>query len=93
MTQCLDLYQPNFDFTYVLRCDASYFAIGAVSLQEYEGKERSLGFYSRELAKGQLNWAPLEREMYAAVGALLQWDGLMNFQPVIVCTRHRPLEH
>jgi len=53
MTQCLDLNQPNYNQPYVLRCDASDFAIGAVLLQEFEGKERPVDFYSRKLAKIQ----------------------------------------
>lgn len=93
MTQCLDLTQPNLNQPYVLRCDARYFAIGASLLQEFEGKESPVGFFSQTLGKLQLNLAPKEKEIYTIVVALLKWSALINFQHRILCTDQRDLEH
>ena len=79
LAQELALYQPNFEQPFILRCDASDFAIGAVLSQIIDGKERPVGFYSRKLTTSQLNWAPKEKEMYAVVAALLKWSGVINF--------------
>ena len=52
-----------------------------------------MAFYSRNLAKGQKNWTPREKETYAIVAALRKWAGWIGFQPVVVKTDHRSLEH
>jgi hypothetical protein len=93
LAQELSLFQPDFEQPYILRCDASEFAIGAVLSQMKNDKECPVGFYSRKLASSQLNWAPREKEMYAVVAALLKWSGVINFQPVLVTTDHRAIEH
>ena len=93
LAQELALYQPDFEQPFILRCDASDHAIGAVLSQIIDGKERPVGFYSRKLTSSQLNWAPKEKEMYAVVAALLKWSGVINFQPVLITTDHRALEH
>ena len=93
LAQEIALYQPDFEKPFILRCDASDHAIGAVLSQVTDGKEHPVGFYSRKLTSSQLNWAPKEKEMYAVVAALLKWSGVINFQPVLVTTDHRALEH
>ena len=89
----LELWQPDLDRPYELRCDASGHAIGAELRQEFEGVWRTVGLFSRKLAKSQLNWAPREKETYAIVAALRKWSGLIGFQPVRVTTDHRALQH
>jgi len=47
LAQELTLFQPDFEKPYILRCDASDFAIGAVLVQIIDGKEQPVGFFSR----------------------------------------------
>ena len=75
-----------------MHTDASDFAIGAELCQEFDGKWLPVAFFSRKLAKAQLNWTPREKETYAIVAALRKWAGLIGFQPVFILTDHKALE-
>ena len=77
----------------MLRTDASEIAVGAQLCQKLEGKLRTVALFSRKLTQSQLNWAVKVKEMYAVVAALHKFSGLINFQPVLVQTDHRALEH
>ena len=89
----LSLFQPQLDQPFILRTDASDTAIGAQLCQKLDGKLRTVALYSRKLTSSQLNWAVKEKEMYAVIAALHKWSGIINFQPVLVQTDHRALEH
>ena len=52
-----------------------------------------VGFFSRKLAKGQLNWTPREKETYAVVSALQKWAGWIGLQKVVVKSDHKSLEN
>jgi len=84
LAQELSFFKPYFEKPYIF---------GAVLAQIIDGKEQPAGFYSRKSASSQLNWAAKEKEMFAEVAALLKWSGVINFQPVLVTTDHRALEH
>ena len=88
----LELFHLDPDCPFVLRTDASDKAIGAVLEQEKEGKWVPVGFFSRKLAKSQLNWTPREKETYAVVCALRKWSGWIGLQPVLITTDHKSLE-
>ena len=97
LAQRLELFRVDPDSPFVMRADASDKAIGAVLEQRREVTpgETSLvpvGFFSRKLAKGQLNWTPREKETYAVVSALRKWAGWIGFQPVLILTDHKSLE-
>jgi hypothetical protein len=97
MAQELGLFRVDPDQPFVMRCDASDKAIGAVLEQEREvepGKRAlvPVAFFSRKLAKSQLNWTPREKETYAIVSALRKWAGWIGLQPVVVKSDHKSLE-
>ena len=62
----LKLWLINLDKGFVLRTDASYYAVGAVLEQvEDDGTRVSVAFWSRVIAPGQrLTWTPREKETY-----------------------------
>ncbi len=105
LAQQLELFQLQPDKPFVMRCDASDFAIGAVLEQVHPDEDSTaqididqtrlvpVSFFSRKLTGSQLNWTPREKETCAIVAALRKWAGHIGFQPVIVATDHRSLQH
>ena len=80
---------------FLLHCDASAFAIGAVLSQHDEcAKLRPVIFFSRKLTDTQLRWDIYEREIYSVVAALEQWQMHLKGTsvPVRIFTDHRSLE-
>lgn len=57
----LELLRLEPDQPFVLRTDASEFAIGAVLEQEKDGQWVPVTFHSTKLAKSQLNWTTREK--------------------------------
>ena len=92
----LELFRVDPDLPFVMDTDASDKAIGAVLQQHKEiGGQMVLvpvGFFSRKLAKSQLNWTPREKETYAIVSALRKWAGWIGLQPLLIRTDHKSLE-
>jgi hypothetical protein len=82
----LVLQRVNPDKPFVLRVDASRYAVGATLEQlidgdrnptpqdVLEGKTVPVAFMSRKLTKGQRNWVPREQETYAIILALQKWE-------------------
>jgi hypothetical protein len=100
----LVLQRVNPDKPFVLRVDASRYAVGATLEQlidgdrnptpqdVLEGKTVPVAFMSRKLTKGQRNWVPREQETYAIILALQKWESWVGTQPVLVLTDHKSIE-
>ena len=82
------------DRGFLLRTDASHYAIGAVLEQvPDDGRHVLLPFWSRVLAEGQWRiWTPREKEVYAIVMALSKWAGYRALHPLRGCTDHQSLQ-
>ena len=80
----LGLFLVNPDKGFVLRTDASDYAVGAVLEQiRDDGSHVPVAFWSRILAEGQRRtWTAREKETYAIVCALRKWSGHIGLQPV-----------
>ena len=90
----LGLFLVDPDKGFVLRTDASDYAVGAV-LEHVrdDGTHVPVAFWSRILAEGQRRtWTAREKETYAIVCALRKWSGHIGLQPVVVCTDHQSLQ-
>ena len=90
----LGLFLVDPDKGFVLRTDASDYAVGAVLEQvRYAGTHVPVAFWGRILAEGQRRtWTAREKETYAIVCALRKWSGHIGLQPVVVCTDHQSLQ-
>jgi len=100
----LALQRVNPDRPFVLRVDASGYAVGATLEQLKEGEERPtaqdvmerktvpVAFMSRKLTEGQRRWTPRELETYAIILALQKWESWVGLQPILVLTDHQSLE-
>ena len=94
LLQNVVLHIVDFGKPFLLRTDASKFAVGAVLEQHFsEGELRPVAFYSRKLTKAQRNWSTTEQEMYAVVTALMKFESLIGTQQVTVLTDHHTFQH
>jgi hypothetical protein len=92
LAQELELFQMDLNKNFIMKTDASEWAIGGVLEQEIRERIAPVAFYSRKLGGSQLNWTPREKECYAIVCCLRKWAGWIGFQLVTIMTDHRSLE-
>ena len=73
--------------------DASHVGAGAVLLQEVEGVDRSVCYFSNKFNSYQLNYSTIEKEALALIWALQHFEVYVGFRssPVVVYTDHNPL--
>ena len=82
---------PNFELDFQLTSDASDLGYGAVLEQEFEGKDRSIGFYSKCYTKAQKNYSTSEKELLSIVMAVENWSIFLYGRKFIVYSDHKPL--
>lgn len=104
LSEKLVLNAVNPDKPFVLRADASRYAVGATLEQMPDtdrmptiedvrgGKTVPVAFLSRKLTGSQRNWVPREQETYAIILALQKWDTWIGLQPILILTDHKALE-
>ena len=100
----LVLQRVNPDLPFILRTDASGYAVGATLEQLIDsdrdptpedvisGKTVPVAFMSRKLTSTQRNWVAREQETYAIILALQKWESWIGLQKVLVLTDHKALE-
>ena len=83
------------DFTnpFTLRTDASESALGAVLLQEHEGKEWPVAYASRKLSPAERKYAVVEREGLAVVWATKKFYQYLYGREFVLETDHQPLRY
>ena len=77
---------------FVLDCDASQGAVGAVLSQVQDGEERVLAYSSEVLSKSRRNYCVTKKELYAIVRALKHFHHYLTGRPFIVRTDHASLQ-
>lgn len=108
LAENLELQNLDTSKPFLLRTDASDFAIGAVLEQFTDvmgqptlsdlrnlkpGSTRPVAFLSRKLTSGQASrWDTREKETYAVVMALEKWASYIGHNPITILTDHKSLE-
>ena len=91
------LQSPQYSAPFIIHTDASNVACGASlsQLDEGTGKARPIAFVSQKFSKTQQNWSTIERETYALIYALKQFDYFIFLTPFdITCyCDHNPLSY
>lgn len=85
------LRQADPTLPYILRTDASAYAIGACLLQGEGQEERPVEYASRLLTKAESNYSTTEREALAVVYAVKKFRGYVDGCPIRIATDHQPL--
>lgn len=86
------LVQADYSKPFVLRTDASSYAIGAVLLQGEGKDERPIEYASRLLIPAERNYSTTEREALAVVWAVERFRGYIEGHEVIIGSDHQPLK-
>ncbi|GFV86059.1 hypothetical protein TNCV_670561 [Trichonephila clavipes] len=80
-------------FPFIIRTDASSYALGAVLLQgESPTDEQPVEYASRLLSSAEKNYSTTEREALAIVWALNKFRGYIEGTEITVASDHQPLK-
>jgi len=85
------LHLPDMQKTFVLRTDASNYALGAVLLQSHDGEMHPIAYASRKLLPRECRYATIEKECLAIVWAVRKFYLYLGHNPFILQTDHQPL--
>ena len=58
---------------FILETDASNYAYAGVLLQEFEGKEHPISYYSGKFNDTEFKYPVHDKELYAVIGGLTHW--------------------
>ena len=94
LCNCTMLYSPRFDKPFIVRTDASDYAIGVCVAQlDDELQEKPVAFASAKLTDVQCRWAVIEKESYAIIYALRKFDSILYGSHIDLFTDHNPLKY
>lgn len=61
---------PNFEYPFILQCDASAYGLGAVLTQNIDGQEKVICYLSRSLTPNERKFTTTERECLSVIWAI-----------------------
>jgi len=76
-----------------LRTDASDEGIGAVLMQEHEGKLFPVSYASKKLSKTEKNYSTIEKECLGIIWGIRKFEPYLQGVKFELQTDHRPLTH
>ena len=86
------LIQADYQKPFILRTDASNYALGAVLLQSEGNGEHPIEYASRLLTPAERGYSTTEREALAVVWAVEKFRAYIDGHPLIVKSDHQPLK-
>jgi hypothetical protein len=85
------LQYPDFTKPFVLTCDASGYAVGAILSQGKIGHDKPICFASRTLNKAEQNYSTIEKELTAIVWACRHFRPYLLGRTFTIVTDHKSL--
>ena len=82
---------PDLSKPFIIRTDASDYGVGAVLLQEHDGKKFPVAYASKKLSSHERGYSVIERECLGIVWALEKFQVYMYGREFVVETDHQPL--
>ena len=76
---------------FIIKADASDYAMGAVLLQLQNKRLVPIEFWSKTFQTTQVNWAIWRKELYAIILALEKWRALLLSSRTTVLSDHKNL--
>ena len=80
---------PNFTKTFEIECDASNVSIEAVILQE----GHPIAYFSEKIKGSYLNYSTYDKELYALVRALQNWQHYIFPKEFVIHSDHESLKY
>ncbi|GJY73422.1 reverse transcriptase domain-containing protein [Tanacetum coccineum] len=93
LTEAPILIAPDCDLPFLLMCDASDFAIGAVLGQRHERYFRPIHYASKTMSEVESHYTTTEKEMLAMVYAFEKFRSYLILNKSIVYTDHSALKY
>jgi len=88
------LHTPIPDRPFIIRTDASDYAVGAcLSQSTEEGVELPIAFASAKLTDVQTRWSTIEKEAFAVIFALQKFDVIVYGARIELFSDHNPLKY
>jgi len=86
---------PIFDGSpqFVLQCDASKFAIGAVLMQRTETEKWIIAYASHQFSPAETRYSAIEREFLAIIWSLKHFKHYILERKVLIQSDHKPLSY
>ena len=84
---------PDPEKTFVLRTDALDYGIGAVLIQEHEGKLFLICYASKKLSDAEGNYSTIEKECLAVVWGIKRFHVYLYGVRFVLQTDHEPLTY
>lgn len=79
---------PNFDKAFEIECDASGVGIGAVLMQD----SKPIAYFSEKLSGAALNYPTYDKELYALVRTLQNWQHYLWPREFVIHSDHQSLK-
>lgn len=83
---------PDFSRPFILQCDASLSGLGSVLVQEFDGVEHPIAYYSRLFSKAEKNYSTTERELLAVLDSIKHFRGYLEGVEFTIVTDHIALK-
>lgn len=85
------VHAPDPSRPYTIHSDASDFALGAESLQDFGNGLQPIAYHSRKLSAAEVNYPTHDKEMLAIIDSLRTWRHLVLGSKGLVLTDHNTL--